>query len=167
MMLTAGNASAAFVLIDNFNGASTDTAAVRSTTGAVGAGSIALTAGDTLSYSNVNGISFGGLAGIPSTTLRLNGISPTGAGIVMTASVNGGTALNSNPFTPVGGFVEWTFAGIDPATVTNIDFAVLVGDFTANGVYAVPEPTTMALIGLAGAGGALGVRRRRKAAAAC
>ena len=166
----AGNASAAYVLIDNFFPGSTSTAAVRGGTvppaSFAAIGNVTMTAGDVLSYSNLGPVIAppSGLVGLPATTIRFNGVNSAGA-VFMTASANGGGAIvGGTAGALVNGVMDFTFVGLNPDALSTLSFTVAVGSFTANGLYAVPEPATMAMLGLAAAGGGLGFIRRRKKA---
>ncbi|WP_461509194.1 PEP-CTERM sorting domain-containing protein [Rhodopirellula baltica] len=132
-------------------------------------GQVTLNANDSLSYSNLANIvnAPSGLVGLPNTTIRLSGVTTTTDPVFVTAVANGSLFAGGNPTTAqVNGFIDFVFLGLDPDDLTDLTFNVASGGFTANGVYAVPEPTTMALIGLASCGGLVGFRRKRNAAVA-
>ncbi|WP_218933872.1 PEP-CTERM sorting domain-containing protein [Rubripirellula lacrimiformis] len=182
-LATANQADAAFVLIDNFYGPGTGsgagvtgTVANRSVFGGattVSGGAVTVENGSTLSYTNLAAlISPTGLNGTDDLIVRLNGISGSGT-LTATASIDGFDSFIGKPLLGAPGFLEFTFAGVDPGAfagtldlVFGSAFGVPQGgSYTINGIYAVPEPTTMALIGLAVVGGgAVRLRRKRQLA---
>ena len=56
-----------------------------------------------------------------------------------------------------------SYANLNAVENIRVSYTGLSNTFSIKGLHAVPEPTTLALIGLASAGGAIGFRRRKKA----
>ncbi|WP_419194021.1 PEP-CTERM sorting domain-containing protein [Novipirellula herctigrandis] len=182
-LFSMGQANAAFVLIDNFSVIGTDSAAIRSTPAsgvfglpvspvALSGGQATFEVGDAISYSNVDSVlsASPGLSVLSNVTVRINNISVSaGESFTVVASEDNFVNFSGKTITSADTFVEFTFATL-PAAFTDLAFHVVSStggtSFTANGIYAVPEPATMSLIGLAACGGLIGFRRRRQAAVA-
>jgi hypothetical protein len=176
MAVGAEKSSAAFVLIDNFKLSGTDTLAVRGGSGVdfTTAGQATFNTGDTLTYTGLTGLisATSGLNGVGPATVAFNGVTKSAGALVLTARANGVSSVGTEDsfFTTAAitnGQILLSFSALTTDQLDSLEFEVVTGSFTANGLYAVPEPTTLALIGLATVGGgAFSARRRRKAAAA-
>jgi len=178
--MVMNTASAGFIPIDNFDG----TPAGMQGDGLSGA----TTSVGRLFFTGAAGVSSFGYTGLNSInlgdfkTLRLTDVvftvgNPTE--VTARALVTGGVANSTvqTAYTAVsaltsGGNVLFDFssiAGDQFDSVTSIQFQFLSADsfaFNAESLQAVPEPTTMALIGLVSAGGGVAGWRRRKVVAA-
>lgn len=181
-VLGANNASAGYITIDDFDSAAV---AGRSSFGVtIGAGSLSgnglvgFVSYDFLTYSG------GALDFTVNDTIALRNLvtnDPMGPPVA-NLQVSAEIVANGNTYNAIPasknisgasgpGSLKFNFAhaGADLANVTSLTVAFQVtggGSFSTSQLQAIPEPTTLALIGLVGAGGGFaGYRKRRKVVA--
>jgi len=172
-LLGASNASAGFIPIDSFDNINPGGIYLTRTAGSGGiinfnatGGLLSVQAGvdiiarftytfNSVNFGGFHQVQFSGLSGYQATTtatLRLNG----GTNYAGVFNEGAGTLTFSLP-NPLTGVTAMRFSFEDGDNAIN---------FTAASLQAVPEPTTLALIGLVGAGGGVAGWRRRRAAKA-
>lgn len=183
-VLGAANASAGFIPIDNFDGTPAGmqgSGAQVNAASSISSGFLNVAANDTglggvnkwqasVLYEDMNSILLGGF-----TKIRLQGLSNGSAARPVQASVQvvGPGGLTSSGFVNLGalsGDKTFSFPSITQfAGVTSLEVVFRSQQsfsFQVDSLQAVPEPTTMALIGLVGAGSGVAGWRRRRAAKA-
>jgi len=167
----ASSADAAFVTIDNFEPDARPAGSSATDVTFSAPGTATFINGSELVYTNLASL-LAGVPAMPDTTVRLTGVNKTGAGGVTAIVAANNAPIGDTFFIPSGaitnGFLEFSLFGLSPNNLTDLKMTFFIDSgvtLTADSlqVMAVPEPTTIVLIGVVAlGGGAARLRKRRR-----